>query len=65
MANNPENVTCFLRDTPCPGISTKCRAWDGEKCILLNSIEVFVDDLMKSRITVKHPESALPPEVNT
>lgn len=67
MANNPENVKCFFAQVCCPtsadpsttnGVYT-CRAWDGERCILL----ALADDLLSLKMTIMHPDSAPPPEV--
>lgn len=69
MANNPEDVRCFLRDVKCPSdhLSTykvdtyRCRAWDGSQCLLL----ALVKDFLISKMTIHHPASAAPPEVKS
>jgi len=69
MANDSEDVRCFLRDTKCPSdhLSTdkvgkyECRAWNGSQCLLL----ALAEDFLIPKILVHHPASAAPPEVKS
>lgn len=66
MADNSTYVTkCFMRDTLCPHAPNGefCRAWDGKEheCLFISLLK----DFMKPKMTVKHPDSAPPPEVRT
>ena len=66
MENDSTYVTrCFIRDAQCPrDLNGKfCRAWNGKEgeCFFIS----FLKDLSKPKMTVKHPESAPPPEVKS
>lgn len=73
MANDAENVSCFLRQVPCPKSPDPtssegdfvCRAWDGTRCILLTLAEVVADEFLKSRVITTYPESAPPPRIKS